>query len=57
MTGLLFLLIAFALSIGGSIVLWLRHRDPTSVDHGINEFRREMRALAPNDDSHQQSAT
>ena len=57
MTGLLFLLIAFALSIGGSIVLWLRHRDPTSVDHGIDEFRREMRALAPTDDSRQQSAT
>jgi hypothetical protein len=56
-TGLLFLLIAFALSVGGSIVLWLRHRDPTSVDHGIDEFRREMRALAPNDDSRQQSAS
>ena len=47
MAGLLFLLIAFGLSVGGSMVLWLRHRDPTSVDHGISEFQREMRALSP----------
>jgi hypothetical protein len=53
-TGLLFLLIAVLLSVGGSVALWLRHRDPTSVDHGINEFQREMRALAPNERSRQQ---
>lgn len=47
MNGLMFLLIAVALSIGGSLVLYLRHRDPTSLDHGIDEFQREMRALAP----------
>jgi hypothetical protein len=47
MTGLLFLFIAFLLSVGGSLVLWLRHRDPSSLDHGVNEFQREMRALAP----------
>jgi hypothetical protein len=46
-TGFVFLLIAFALSIGGSLVLWLRHRDPTTLDHAIDEFQREMRALAP----------
>ena len=50
MAGLVFLLIAFGLSILGSVVLWLRHRDPTSVDHGITEFQREMRALSPHDD-------
>ena len=55
MAGLLFLLIAFALSVGGSMILWLRHRDPTSVDHGINEFQREMRALAPNDERQRQT--
>ena len=55
MAGLLFLLIAFGLSVGGSMVLWLRHRDPTSVDHGISEFQREMRALAPNDDRQRQT--
>jgi hypothetical protein len=46
-TGLVFLLIAFVLSIGGSVVLWLRHRDPTSLHHGVDEFEQEMRALAP----------
>jgi hypothetical protein len=50
MTGLLFLLIAVVLSVGGSAVLWLRHRDPTSLDHGVDEFQREMRALAPERD-------
>ena len=55
MAGLLFLLIAFGLSIGGSLILWLRHRDPTSVDHGIDAFQREMRALAPNDDQQRQT--
>ena len=54
MAGLLFLLIAFGLSIGGSLILWLRHRDPTSVDHGISEFQREMRALSPHADRQQQ---
>jgi hypothetical protein len=46
----IFLLIAVVLSVGGSLVLWLRHRDPTSYDHGITEFQREMRALAPDRD-------
>ena len=50
MAGLMFLLIAVGLSICGSVALWFRHRDPTSVDHGIHEFQREMRALAPSDD-------
>lgn len=43
----MFLLIAVGLSVAGSLALFLRHRDPTSLDHGIDEFRREMRALAP----------
>ena len=50
MTGIVFLLIALVLSIGGSLLLWLRHRDPTTLDHGITEFQREMRALAPDRD-------
>ena len=55
MTGFVFLLIAFALSIGGSLVLWLRHRDPTTLDHAIDEFQREMRALAPDAERSQRS--
>lgn len=50
MNGLVFLLVAFVVSTAGSLVLWLRHRDPTSYDHGITEFQREMRALAPDRD-------
>jgi hypothetical protein len=45
-----FLLIALVVSAGGSLLLWLRHRDPTTLDHGIDEFQREMRALAPDRD-------
>ena len=51
MNGLVFLLIAVGLSVGGSLLLYLRHRDPTSMDHGIDEFAREMRALAPERDT------
>ena len=47
MSGLGFLLIALVLSIVGSAAIWLRHRPPTSLNHGIDEFRREMQALAP----------
>ena len=50
MTGFLFLLVAVGLSVAGSLVLWLRHRDPTTLDHGITEFQREMQALAPGQD-------
>lgn len=47
MSGLGFLLIALVLSLLGSIAIWLRHRPPTSLDHGIDEFQREMKALSP----------
>ena len=42
-----FLLVALAFSVLGSMVLWLRHRQPTSLDHGVDEFRKEMDALRP----------
>ncbi|CAN5127269.1 hypothetical protein BH24ACT1_BH24ACT1_12920 [soil metagenome] len=47
MSGLVFLLAALALSVIGSFVLWLRHRQPTSLNQGIDDFSREMQALAP----------
>lgn len=47
MSGLVFLLAALALSVVGSLVLWLRHRHPTSMEQGIDDFSREMQALAP----------
>ena len=47
MTGLAFLLIAIVISVVGSLVLWWRSRDPVSLESGIEDFSREMRALAP----------
>ena len=47
MSGLLFLGVAIALSVVGSVVLWLRSRKPTSISHAIESFQREMQALAP----------
>ena len=47
MSGLVFLLIAIAISVVGSMLLYSRHRAPTSMEHGVTEFQREMRALAP----------
>jgi hypothetical protein len=47
MSGLVFLLAALALSVVGSLVLWLHQRQPTSFDQGIEDFSKEMKALAP----------
>jgi hypothetical protein len=46
-SGLGFLLVALILSVLGSLAIWMRHRPSTSLDNGIDEFQREMRALAP----------
>ena len=45
--GLAFLLIAVVVSVLGTLVLWMRTRGSTSLDHGVEEFQREMRALSP----------
>ena len=45
--GLAFLLIAVVVSVVGTLVLYMRNRGSTSVDHGVEEFQREMRALTP----------
>lgn len=47
---LIFLLVVLVVSAAGSLVLWLRHRQPVTFDSGIRDFQREMRALAPPDD-------
>jgi hypothetical protein len=44
-----FLLIAVVISAVGLTVLYLRNRPPTSADDSIDNFRREMQALAPRD--------
>ncbi len=47
MTSVLFLLVAIGLSVVGCSLFLLAHRKPTSLEHGIDAFRAEMRALAP----------
>ena len=44
---LLYLLVP-ALVVGvAASVLWLRNREPTSLESGVESFRREMQALSP----------
>jgi hypothetical protein len=47
MSGALFLVGAIALSVVGSLALWLRSRPPTSFESGIDEFARQRAALSP----------
>ena len=47
MTNLIYLGIAVLLSLVGSFVLWLRSRQPRSMEAGMREFARELQALAP----------
>ncbi|HEX2701054.1 MAG TPA: hypothetical protein VHM89_12705 [Acidimicrobiales bacterium] len=47
MSNLLYLLAALTLSVVGSVALWYRHRKPRSMEFGVDEFQRELRALAP----------
>lgn len=47
MSSLVYLLVALTLSIMGSLILWYRHRRPKSLESGIDEFSRELKALAP----------
>jgi hypothetical protein len=43
-------MIAVVISVVGSTVLYVRSRTPSSLDSGIENFRREMQALAPRDE-------
>ena len=47
MNALAFLGIAVVLSAAGCLVLWLRSRQPGSMDAHIRDFARELDALAP----------
>jgi hypothetical protein len=47
MNALVFLGIAAGLSLVGCGVLWLRSRQPRSMDAHIRDFARELDALAP----------
>lgn len=50
MSALVFLLIVIVVSAVGSLVLWLQHRSPNTLESGIAAFKREMHALAPPDE-------
>lgn len=50
MSAVAFLLIAVVISVVGCTVLYLRNRAPSSLEAGIETFRREMQALAPRDE-------
>ena len=52
MTNLLYLGIAVLLSLVGSLVLWLRNRQPRSMEAGMRDFARELQALAPQAPEH-----
>ena len=47
MSNLLYLGFAVLISVIGGTLLYLRNRKPTSLNAGIEEFQRELRALAP----------
>ena len=47
MSNLLYLGLAVVFSIIGATIIYLRNRKPTSLNAGIEEFQRELRALAP----------
>ena len=50
MSNLLYLVIAVGLSLIGSLILWLRNRQPKSLEAGIQQFSKGLRALAPEHD-------
>jgi hypothetical protein len=47
MSNLLYLVLALLFSVVGSLILWYRHRKPRTMEAGIDEFSRELKALAP----------
>ena len=47
MNALMFLGIAVVLSLVGCGILWLRNRQPGSMEAHIRDFERELEALAP----------
>lgn len=51
MSNLVYLLLAVTISLVGSLVVWFRHRPPRSFEFGIDEFQKELEALAPEQNS------
>lgn len=51
MSNLIYLGVAAAITAIGCTILLMRQRKPTGVDNGIDAFRRELQALAPDRDT------
>lgn len=47
MSNLAFVVGAILLSALGTLIIWYQHRRPRSMQSGIEEFTRELKALAP----------
>jgi hypothetical protein len=45
MSGIGFLMIVVVITIVGSAIVWLRHRQPTNPLASVDDFQREMQAL------------
>ena len=56
MSALVFLGVAVAVSLIGIAIMALRARQPTSLESGIDAFKREMQALEPEDERRQRQA-
>lgn len=50
MSAIVFLGIAVVISVVGSTLLYVRNRAPSSIEASIDDFRRELQALAPRDE-------
>jgi hypothetical protein len=46
-SNLAFVIGAVLLSALGTFIIWFRHRKPRSMQSGIEEFAKELKALAP----------
>ena len=46
MNAIIFLVLPLVIAVVGCSALYLRQRQPTSLESGIDSFRREMRALS-----------
>lgn len=57
MSAVVFLLMVVAISSIGSVVVYVRNRTPGSLESSIDDFRREMQAIAPRTDTDRRRRT
>ncbi|MBV9951547.1 MAG: hypothetical protein JO291_06325 [Acidimicrobiia bacterium] len=55
MSALVFLGVALLVSLVGIAIMALRARQPTSLESGIDAFKREMDALSPEQEARRQA--